>query len=113
MISQNEAKKWSSIAIKMAKNSGDKESVIFMERVFFEDQIKKLNFDLRTVPVKSLEIYFRQDPPGGEYNDDQNKRSIKAVQKNLLRTISEIKRPLNDEEKITIERLKKLGKREV
>ena len=109
-----EAKKWSSIAIELAKKSGDHEGASWMEDVFKSDQIRYLKtVDFLTVPINHLEIYFREDPPGGAYNDDRNREEIKMIQQNLLNKISEITRSLNDEEKKEIERLKELCRRDV
>jgi hypothetical protein len=122
-----EARKWFSIAIELAKKSG--EDVSEMEKIYKDNETRKLKYDLLGKPVASLEIYFRQDPPGGEWNywndtdphrietkksiHEKNKTEMRQIQQNILNRIKEIKRPLNPEEKKEIERLKELCSRDV
>ncbi|MDG2229527.1 MAG: hypothetical protein P8L74_05340 [Gammaproteobacteria bacterium] len=122
-----EARKWFSVAIELAKKSG--EDVSEMEKIYKHNETRDLrNFDFLGMPLVSLENYFRKDPPGGEWNylnttdpDDiewlksiheKKKTEMRQIQQNILNRIKEIKRPLNPEEKKEIERLKELCSRD-
>lgn len=122
--SQEEAKKWSSIAIKLAKKSGDREELDFMEKAYKDDQTFKLkNFDLMQVgsAIKGLEFYFnfKKDHedwyagPFGSKIREEDEENMRLYQKVILEKINSINRPLNAEEKKEIERLRNLCQKEV
>ena len=109
-----EARKWYTRAVTIAEESDNHRRAVWLKNTFKEDQISDLiKFDLMGVPIKHLELYFQTNPPGGEFNNDSNKNSMKAIQENLLNKINSISRDLNLEEKQEIERLKELCTREV
>ena len=120
-ISQNEARKWSSIAIELAKKSGDLEKVTFMEGAYQRDQISKLrNYDLIGMgsAIKGLEFYFelKKDSENwyvGSSDREKDEEEMRLYQKVLSEKINSINRSFNAEEKKEIERLRNLCKKEV
>ena len=119
--SQEEAKKWSSIAIELAKKSGDREEVTFMEGAYKYDQTRVLkHHDLSGAQsaIKSLEFYFgfkkdHEDWYVGSHDREEDEEEMRLYQKVLSEKINSISRSFNEEEKKEIERLRNLCQKEV
>lgn len=119
--SQEEAKKWSSIAIELAKKSGDSEGVTFMQGAYKHDQTRVLkDYDLSGAQsaIKGLEFYFgftkdHEDWYVGSHDREQDEEKMRLYQKVLSEKINSITRSFNEEEKKEIERLRELCQKEV